>query len=187
MTDRGRAATLLVYVVDAKGPTMSVGWQVIAAARAREAGGDATALLAAAEHARSRMVQYVCMDALDFLHEGGRIGNASLWLGTLLNLKPIVYINHETGLVEPGDRVRTHGKAVERLYQSFFAAMDVTKPMRIAVLHGDVLTEAEQLAERIQREYEPSELLVHITGPGLGVNTGPGALALCGYTEQQIA
>ena len=53
----------------------------------------------------------------------------------------------------------------------------------MAVLHGNALPEAQALAERIQKEYKPLELLVNITGPVLGIHTGPRALALCGYTE----
>ena len=55
--------------------------------------------------------------------------------------------------------------------------------LRIAVLHGNVPDEAAALAERIEAEVHPLELLVNITGPVLGINTGPGALALCGYAE----
>jgi len=54
----------------------------------------------------------------------------------------------------------------------------------VAVLHGNALPEALALADRIKKEYNPSELLVNITGPVLGIHTGPRALALCGYTEE---
>ncbi len=47
----------------------------------------------------------------------------------------------------------------------------------------DALDAAQQLAERIQNEFHPLELLINITGPVLGINTGPDALALCGYNE----
>jgi fatty acid-binding protein DegV len=53
----------------------------------------------------------------------------------------------------------------------------------VAVLHGNALPEAQTLADRIKQEYDPVELLVNITGPVLGIHTGPRALALCGYTE----
>lgn len=55
--------------------------------------------------------------------------------------------------------------------------------MQIAVLHGSALAQVESLAERICKEYVPVELIINITGPVLGINTGPRALALCGYTE----
>ena len=92
-------------------------------------------------------------------------------------------INHLTGQVEPGKRVRTRRKALETLYEEFFEHMDTRKTMRIAVLHGDALHDAEAIAARIQREFSPAELLMNITGPVLGVHTGPRAVALVGYTE----
>ena len=57
------------------------------------------------------------------------------------------------------------------------------KKLHIVVLHGNALDEAERLAVRIREEYNPAELMINITGPVLGINTGPGALALCGYAE----
>jgi len=100
-----------------------------------------------------------------------------------LNIKPLVRINHETGLVEPAERVRTRKKSLDVLYDRFFASLDTSKPLRVAVLHGDALSEAEQIATRIRRDYAPVELLINTTSPVLGVHTGPRAVALCGYTE----
>jgi len=172
-----------VHCVDAKGPTMSLGWQVLAAARGREAGGDVRAMLDAIEKARSTMVQYVCLDTLKYLHLGGRIGNATKFIGTLLSIKPLVYINHETGLVEPGERVRTRKRSLGVLYRRFFEDLDTSKKLRIAVLHGNALEDAKAIAERIRREFAPAELFIATTSPVLGVHTGPRAVALCGYAE----
>ncbi|HNT78231.1 MAG TPA: DegV family protein [Anaerolineae bacterium] len=172
-----------VHLVDSKTNSMGLGWQVLAAARAREAGGDVAAMIAAAEAARSRMVYLIVLDTLTYLHKGGRIGGASRFIGTLLNLKPQIYVNHQTGEVEAGRRTRTRQKALETVYQDFFAQLDTSKPLRIAVLHNAALPEAEQIAERIQQEFSPKELIIHIVSPVLGVHTGPRAIALCGYTE----
>ncbi len=172
-----------VHLVDSKTNSMGLGWQVLAAARAREAGGDVPAMIAAAAAARSRMVYIIVLDTLTYLHKGGRIGGASRFIGTLLNLKPQIYVNHQTGEVEAGRRTRTRQKALETVYQDFFAQLDTSKPLRIAVLHNAALPEAEQIAERIQQEFSPKELIIHIVSPVLGVHTGPRAIALCGYTE----
>jgi len=180
----GRQMDVPVYVVDSKGPTMSLGWQVLAAARCREAGGSAMEMVAAAARVRSKMVQIVCLDTLEYLQRGGRIGMATRLIGTLLNLKPLVQINHETGLVEASGQARTRRKSIETLQERFFDGIEAGKPLHVAVLHGDALPEAEELAERIQQEYAPKELLINITGPVLGIHTGPRALALCGYTEE---
>lgn len=183
-TQVGKQMSVPVHVVDSKSPTMSMGWQTLTAARAREQGASATAMIAAAAEARERMAQIVLMDSLDHLARTGRIGKATQMLGSLINLKPLIRINHQTGIVEPAGRARTRKKAVNLLIQTFFNELDTEKPLRIAVLHGNALPEAEALAERIKAEYNPKELIINITGPVLGINTGPSALALSGFAEK---
>ncbi len=172
-----------VAIVDAKGPTMSLGWQVLAAARAREAGADLNSLIEQVARVRKKLVQYVGMDTLDYLRQGGRIGSAIKWAGAQLKVKPLVAINHQTGLVEPAGLARTHAGLVDLLYARFFEALKGQTHLRVAVLHGNVPAEAEALADRIRNDHHPLELLINSTGPVLGINTGPGALALCGYSD----
>ncbi len=176
-------AKLPVYVIDSKGPTMSLGWQVLAAARARLDGANANQVIEAVDKVRKRLVQIVCLDTLDFLYRGGRIGNATRLVGSLLDLKPLVQINHETGIVESSGRARTRKKSIEMLIQRFFEQIQPGNLLHVAVLHGNALEEAQQIAKRIRGEFSPHELLINITGPVLGINTGPGALALCGYRQ----
>jgi DegV family protein with EDD domain len=176
-------ADLPVHVVDSKANSMSLGWQVLAAARARETGGDVRAMLAAAAAARHTMVYIITLDTLEYLHKGGRIGGAKRFIGTLLNLKPQIWVNHETGEVEAGRQTRTRARARQALYEDFFNTLDSERPMRITVLHNNARDEAEALAEKVRREHDPLELIIQIVSPVLGVHTGPRALALCGYTE----
>jgi DegV family protein with EDD domain len=172
-----------VHVVDSKGPTMSLGWQVLAAARIRELGGTASKMIEAASKVREKLVQIVCLDTLEYLHRGGRIGNATRFIGSLLDIKPLVQINHKTGLVESSGQARTRKKSIDTLVSRFFEQITPGSLQRIAVLHGNALTEAQALADRIKEDFHPLELLVNITGPVLGIHTGPRALALCGYSE----
>jgi DegV family protein with EDD domain len=180
----GKQMDVPVHVVDSKGPTLSLGWQVLAAARIRELGGDAEKMINAAAGVRDKLVQIVCLDTLEYLHRGGRIGNATRFIGSLLDIKPLVQINHKTGLVESCGQARTRKKSIETLVNRFFEQLAPEKPKRVAVLHGNALPEALALADRIKKEYNPLELLINITGPVLGIHTGPRALALCGYTEE---
>ncbi|MFW6115652.1 MAG: DegV family protein [Chloroflexota bacterium] len=172
-----------VHVFDSKGTTMGLGWQVLAAARAREAGGDAAAMIEAADEVRKRVILEVSLNTLEYLHKGGRIGGATRFIGSLLDIKPLVYVDHETGRVEAGARVRTRKRGLDTLYRRFFEQVDTDREMHIAVMHGDAPEDAERIADRIRREHSPAELLVAITGPVLGVHTGPRAIALGGYAE----
>lgn len=171
-----------MHIHDSRGATMSLGWQVLAAARARELGGDVADMLAAAENVRKRVQLYICLETLEYVARGGRIGRARRLLGAMLNIKPLIFINHEAGIVEPGGMAMTRKKGLDLLYHTFFSLMNVTHPMHIAVLHGDAAQDAAAMVDRVQAEYHPEELLTNITCPALGINTGPQAIALCGYS-----
>ncbi len=172
-----------IAVVDSKGPTMTLGWQTLAAARARDAGASLSEILSRVERVRSKLVQLVCMVTMEFLQYGGRIGDAAKWAGTLLKVKPLVSVNHQSGVVQPVGLYRTTSALLDSLYRKFFEQIKGRKNLRVAVLHGNDPQTAASLAERIRAEFNPAELLINITGPVLGINTGPGALALCGYAE----
>jgi len=176
-------APIPVTVIDSKGPTMTLGWQVLAAARARDDGASTEEIIQRVAEIREKMVQVVAMQTLDYLQTGGRIGDAAKWVGTLLKVKPVVTINHETGRVEPAGLARTYKSMINMLYKKFFNAIGEGENLHIAVLHGNAQEEAQKLADRIREEFDPAELIINITGPVLGINTGPDALALCGYVE----
>lgn len=172
-----------VRVVDSKANSMSLGWQVLAAARSRENGGNLQEMVQAADDARSSMVYIISLDTLEYLHKGGRIGGASHFIGNLLNLKPQIAVNHHTGEVAAGRRSRTRKKALLELYRDFFAQVDASQTLRIAVLHNAALEEAQDLVRKIEEEFQPAELILSIVSPVLGVHTGPRAVAICGYTS----
>lgn len=176
-------ANIPVHVYDSKTNSMGLGWQVLAAARARDTGGDVADILAAASRVSKRVQLYITLDTLDYVARGGRIGNASRMVGAMLNIKPVIYVDPQTGLVEPSGMAMTRHKAVDMLYHKFFSLMDGQGSTHVAVLHGDAAEEAATLYERVAREQAPAEMLTNITGPVLGINTGPQALALCGYSE----
>lgn len=173
-----------VHIIDSKANSMSLGWQVLAAARAREAGGDAQSMIAAADRVRSNLVTLLYVDTLEYLHKGGRISAAARLVGTALNFKPLLAVNHETGLVEPKSRTRTRKKALDKMLETFFAELDTSKPLRVTVLHGNVLQEAQKIAQYIREKYNPVEMFIEMTSPVMGVHTGPGAIALCGYSGE---
>jgi DegV family protein with EDD domain len=175
--------TIPVHIMDSKSNSMSLGWQVLAAAREREKGGDIQQMMEAVTKVRQNLHYHIVLETIDYLFHGGRIAGAARLIGGLLHLKPQIRVNHESGSVEAGDISRTRGQAIERLYSSFFKLIDTTRPLHIAVLHNAALLEAEALAERVRQEFNPKELIISIVSPVLGVHTGPKALALCGYAE----
>lgn len=175
---------LPVHIVDSRSNSMSLGWQVLAAARERENGGSAEQMVAASEKVRTSLHYHIVLETMDYLFRGGRIADAARMITGVLKIKPQIRVNHVTGTVERGDISRTRSQAIERLYSSFFSKLDTSRPMHIAVLHNAALKEAEELAEKIREQFHPIEMVITIVSPVLGVHTGPQALAICGYAEE---
>jgi DegV family protein with EDD domain len=173
-----------VMVMDGKNNSMGLGWQVVAAARVRDAGGDLEAMAEAARQVQEDLVYYVTLDTIDYLARGGRIAGAAHFLDSLLRIKPLIYVRPETGAVGPSLPARSRKSALEGLYKEFFRHIPAGHPLHIAVLHNDAVEEAQALAEQVRREHSPKELLITITSPVLGTHTGPRAVALCGYAER---
>ncbi len=176
-------APIPVRAVDSRNNSMGLGWQVIAAARAREAGGGMEAMLAAAEQARVGMVYYVTLDTIEYLSRGGRIADAARLMETVLRIKPLIYVRPETGTVAPSIPARSRKGAIDGLFKEFFRHIDTRRPLHLTVLHNNAPEEAEALCERVVQEYAPQEIFTTITSPVLGAHTGPRAIALCGYAE----
>jgi len=111
-----------VHVVDSKGNTMMLGFQVLAAARALEAGKSVQEILQAVEAVHQRLFLYVGLDTISYLARGGRIGDAINWLSNTLSIKPLVAVNRESGKVIPVALYRTHKAIVEGIYKKFTSA-----------------------------------------------------------------
>ncbi len=172
-----------VRVMDSRNNSMGLGWQVIAAARVREAGGGMEEMVNAAEKVREKIVFYILLDTIEYLSKGGRIGDAITWVDSVLQIKPMITVKPDTGTVGIGLPSRSRKSGLKNVYKTFFKHLDTSKQMHIAVLHNDVLADAEAMVARIKEEFEPAELFIQIVSPILGVHTGPGPIALCGYSE----
>lgn len=172
-----------VTVVDSKSNSMGLGWQVLTAARALARGKTAAEAVEAADRVRKRLIYLITLDTIEYLDRGGRIGGAAQFLGNLLKIKPLIYVNPESGKVEAGIPARTRSKAVDGLYKDFFHRIHGQENLHLVVLHNGAPDEAEQLAERVHLDHEPVELFISLTSPILGAHTGPRALALCGFYE----
>jgi len=172
-----------VHVFDTRSVSMGLGFQVLAAARVRDEGGDAQAMLAAAEQVRQGLSVLFTVDTLDYLHKGGRIGGAAKLMGTALQLKPMLVIDNVTGKVDAVERIRTRQKALRRLVEATFERVDPGRPMRVGVLHAAAPDEARRLFDEIQSTYHPLELVISEITPTLGVHGGPGLVGVGAHNE----
>jgi DegV family protein with EDD domain len=171
------------HVVDSRSLSMGLGWQVLAAARAREQGADVEGMIAAAERVRERSSLLLTVDTLEYLHRGGRIGAAAKLLGSAIQLKPLLEVNQTTGTLEPVGKVRTRKRAVGRLLEDIFKRVDPDRPMHVTIIHGAAAEEAQELLKQVEKLYEPLEVIMSAITPVLGVHGGPGVLGIGVYND----
>jgi fatty acid kinase fatty acid binding subunit len=137
------------------------------------AGSPASEIAATVTHRREDIGVYLALETLEYLKRGGRISGAQAAIGTLLSVKPIIEI--KDGKVETAERVRTRGKAREKLVELL-----AVRPMdRLSILHttqADVDEFAEQLIPRIPGGIDRSKVTVDTVGPSVGPHLGPGCV-----------
>lgn len=165
-----------IEVVDSNTTAMGMGFMVLAAARAAAEGASLAECKALAEKARDHVGVYLTVDTLEFLHRGGRIGGAQRFLGTALNLKPILAI--EDGRIEAVERVRTRGKALDRLVELVAEKCAGKSPVRIATLHADAEADAKVMLDKITALVHPVESVFAAVSPAVGAHAGPGTAGL---------
>ena len=156
---------------------MGTGWPLLEAIKAAKAGKSLKEVSKAASDARDKAGVFLMVDTLEFLHRGGRIGGASRFLGTALNLKPILEV--QEGAVEALERVRTKKKAKARMIELVGERAGGATPLRIAALHANAREEAEILLEEAKAVLNPVEAVITEVSPAVGTHTGPGTLGLC--------
>lgn len=172
-----------LHVIDSGSVSMGLGWQVLAAARARDQGGSVQEIIAAVEEVRSKLEVVFTVETLEFLHRGGRIGGAAKLLGTALQLKPLLTIRTEEGVVESLDKVRTRKRSLNRVVEIISERLDTSRPIHAAVIHSEAEAEAESLLQELRSRLGNAELVISTITPVVGTHGGPGVVGIAAYTE----
>jgi DegV family protein with EDD domain len=165
-----------IEIIDSMGVAMALGFQVLAVARAREAGKSFEEAVEIAKKAKEQTGVLFVVETLEYLHRGGRIGGASRLLGTALNLKPLLEL--QKGRVEPVERIRTKAKAQSRLVEVIVERLKDKPDVRLSTLHADAEIDAQALMDDAQKQLELIETVYSEVTPVIGTHTGPGTVGL---------
>jgi DegV family protein with EDD domain len=163
-----------IHLVDSQGASMAEGilarMGVEMSADGRSAEDIAETL---SERARDITI-YLTLDTLEYLKKGGRISGAQAAIGTLLSVKPIIEV--KDGVVETAERVRTRGKARDRMVE-----LATQRPIeRMSILHTLSPDVEDFRAAMLQKvpNLDPNDVSIEIVGASVGPHLGPGCIGI---------
>jgi DegV family protein with EDD domain len=172
-----------VEVIDGETGCGGLGMLVLAAAAAASSGADQAAVVERVKQARAALRIWFCLDTLEYLRRGGRIGKAQAWLGGTLKIKPILSLEYE---IMPVERVRTAGRAFERMV-GYAEELHSSGADGWVVQHIQAPEQAERLIARCRELFGSEPIFTSEVGPVIGTYTGPGLIGVGGVPRSLLA
>jgi DegV family protein with EDD domain len=170
-----------VHVFDTLNVAVGEGIMITEAARMAQAGQSVPEIVQRLEFMRDKMKLYFVVDTLEYLAKGGRVSNAQAFIGTVLQMKPILKV--ENGLVEGAERIRTTSKAHARLRHIVEEGIRGKSNVQVAMMYTTIKDKAQKLADEIRAAHHLSQVPVMTISPAVSAHTGPRALGVAFYAE----
>ena len=165
-----------VHILDTRTIAGGLGVLVKKAKQWADEGMAADEIIAKLDALKNREVVYFLVDTLDYLHKGGRIGNASYLIGSVLQMKPILgLVNGKTDAIE---KQRTSAKALTRLKELVLEKCPKGSESYITVSHCGGQERAEQLAADLAAELGLDSIPIYVVPPAIVVHAGPGVITV---------
>ena len=171
-----------IAVLDSRSGAAGLGLAAIAAATRARDGAGLGEVVDRAEAALGELRIWFCLDTLEYLRRGGRIGGAQAWVGGALRIKPILTVDGE---IKPVERVRTAGRAFERMVENL-GSMHADGVDGWLVQHIQAPAEAQRLVGCGRELFGTEPLFVSEVGPVLGVYLGPGMIGVAGVPTSAL-
>ncbi len=163
-----------IHLVDSQGASMAEGILARMGVEMAEAGHPAAEIAETLTERARDITIYLTLDTLEYLKKGGRISGPQAAIGTLLSVKPIIMVRD--GVVETAERVRTRGKARDKMIE-----LALSRPIeRLAILHT-MAPDVDELREEMLRRVptlDPGSVSTEIVGPSVGPHLGPNCIGL---------
>ena len=164
-----------ILVVDTLCAALGQGLLVYLACKHRDEGMDIDALCSWVEENKLNVCHWVTVDDLSHLKRGGRISATTALVGTMLNIKPIIYVDNDGHLINTA-KVRGRKAAMELLVNKMGETCIDFDTAFIA--HGDCPEDAAALEKLVREKHGVKNVITGYVGPVIGAHTGPGVLVL---------
>ncbi|MFN8471740.1 MAG: DegV family protein [Anaerolineae bacterium] len=162
-----------VVVVDSTSASMGEGLIAIQAARAAEKGASLAELNELCQQLAPKTHVWAALNTLEFLHRGGRLSATQAFVGSLLQVKPIldVYSSNVTVV----ERIRTMRKAIDKLVELVKTAGPASE---MCILYSGSKDLADEVRARLADDFPANKVFIAEAGPSIGTHAGPGAVGV---------
>ena len=163
-------------IIDTKCASLGIGLVVKSAATLANEGASKEAILEDVKHNIAHMEHLFTVDNLEYLARGGRISKASAFVGSLLNIKPLLDV--EDGKLVPREKIRGKKKLMKRIIELMHERGENLESQTIAISHGDDEETALEYKAAIQAEFGTKDIFINTVGATIGAHSGPGTIAI---------
>jgi DegV family protein with EDD domain len=172
-----------VEVIDSESACGGTALLALAACAAARTGAGKDEVVQRVRDTREALRIWFCVDTLEYLRRGGRIGKAQAWLGGTLRIKPILSLEYE---IVPVERVRTAGRAFERMV-AYAEELHQDGADGWVVQHIQAPEQAQRLIQCAREIFGTDPIFTSEVGPVIGTYTGPGLIGVGGVSRSLLS
>ncbi|MBN2388725.1 MAG: DegV family protein [Anaerolineales bacterium] len=167
-----------LYPFDSGSGSAALGMMCREARLLDQAGASIHKILERMEEIRRNVSIVLTLGSLRYARMSGRVGTLQAALASMLDVKPIVVLCD--GVLEMAERVRTRGRAINRLVELLQARFD-RQPVNVAAVHARDPRAAEDLLIRARKLFNVREAILTDLSIAVAANLGPGTVGLVIY------
>jgi len=173
-----------ISIVDSKCASLGQGLLVHYAYEMLKQGNSKEEIVNWLEENKLRINHWFTVSDLNHLKRGGRVSSSAAAVGTLLNIKPVLFVDNE-GRLTPFSKCRGRKKAISTLAEKFKERTDPNKEQVIAIGHGDCIEDALALEALVREHGNVKDVILNYVGTAIGAHTGPEILGLYFIAEER--
>ncbi|ARI79139.1 DegV family protein [Halobacillus mangrovi] len=170
-----------VYVYDSEISCLMQGFYALEAAELANNGATPDQIIPRLDEMKQTMNAYFMVDDLSHLQRGGRLNGAQAFIGSLLQVKPVLHFVNTK--IVPFEKIRTRKKAIKRIMSLFEESVQEGGQYKACLIHANQHNEAKELKEELESRFDHVDIELSYFGPVIGTHLGEGAIGLGWYRK----
>jgi len=173
-----------IHIPSTLAASVGQGLQIIYIIDMIRAGCTSEEILNWFEENKLKTQHWFAVDNLEYLKKGGRISPAAATIGTMLNIKPVLYVDNE-GKLKRFQTVRGRKKSIKYLASKLKNDLEILPTAKVLIGHGNCFEDAETLSALIKDKISPKNIIISNLAHTIATHVGPDMLAIAFIGEER--